>query len=121
MTTRIIAIIWTLFAATGMNWAVRNVVLALGDAKEQQEHGLNGAREVITKGNLRRETARVVVHGLFIIVGVLVIMEVRGNWLTWFSRAAFLIAAGLLALSSMMDSRDRDEIKVAIRDREGKL
>lgn len=116
-----VALLWTLIAAVGLNWAVRNWLLARKDAAYQKKHGLNGAREVIVRGTLRREMFRVVIHVLFILVGILSILGLTGNYVTWAFRVAFLTAALLLAVVSIMESRDRDELDFEIREREKRL
>lgn len=100
-----IVLLWTSGALLGVLinlWAMGDAML---DLQALRASGLNGAREIVAKGNIRREAFRIFKQGCFLAVGLyfLWLPPVPGRTGQGPSAASVVLVTGLLLASFSMD------------------
>jgi hypothetical protein len=101
----------------GIYLAHRNGIEALRDF--QALGGKANGRRVIAIGNLRREIVRGLIQLDFIVIGLLVLLEIRGV-----AAPGLILGAAGLVLNSYLDRRDRiylNEFGMQPRDEHGRF
>lgn len=101
----VVVVIWNVTALIA--FAVSLVALggALADWEFLRARGLNGLRSIQAGANLRTQGTRALVALLFLLIGVLALVDVHGRGVI--SRWALVLASLILTVGSIWDWVDR--------------
>lgn len=115
-----LVVLWILTAAMGFRYARTLTIRSQSSLAWLREKGLNGAREVVARANIRSGFFRLFVQGVFVLVGTLVLLRdvfPRAVFLASMTRSLsqtlFMCIGLATTFSCYMDLYEQDRMKRA--------
>ena len=104
-------IAWTVVTAVGVWFAVRLFTLARGDLAVLRERGVNSARAILARMNLRFGAIIAAVESWYLFLGILAMTQPppgrTRTGLGWFTVVVFIGIQALFVLGLALNLRDR--------------
>lgn len=102
--------LWVWVILLGLRFAGANQVRAMADRAYIRREKLNGGRQVVADGNVRREALRLTGLCALLLLGVYAAFPVewRPTWIGWFPAACIIVCGVSMTLNSKLDSDERD-------------
>jgi hypothetical protein len=101
-TVTIIEVIWTAVAGIGLAvsiWALNDAVATL---RYLEARSINGARHLTARANTRNEVIRTLIHGMYLILGIIALAAPPANPAHPISATSVIIGVGLITTVTLL-------------------
>ena len=122
MRDRLVSLLWTALSVTGAIYATANWREALSDYAAVQrlpDYDPHRPRERVARAAIRREQLRCLAHVLFLVPGVMAIIDPPPKPLPHRGRAlsllCLIVGQSAIVLNDILDQRDREKITKALK------
>ncbi len=119
-TASYLEIIWTLLALVTLIFHLNAVASALGGYRWLVAEGINGARRIVVRANIRGNMLRALTEGVFLVAGLLALTAPartasRGAMVSLTIILGFLLIATCNAANTVVERREREALLAKIR------